>query len=291
MYSSTLTLPFSASSTPASARPRPSTSASAAAGDAEVVDLGALVAVGELDRALAGLDVLDRGAGGDRDVLLLEGALDDPGHVLVLGGEDLVEHLDQQHLGAEAPVGGGDLAAGGAGADDGDLLRLLGQRPGAPGVDDAAAELDPGDRQRRRAGGEHDRARLVDLVADLDVALGVERALALDQRDLVLVPEHLDAAGERLRDGGAALAQRLPVDRDVLGDDAELGAVAGLVVDLGRAQHRLGRDAGVVEAAPARLVALDDRGLLAELGGADRGHVAARAPADHDHIVRISHEA
>ena len=38
----------------------------AAAGDAEVVDLGRLVAVGELDRALAGLDVLDRGAGGDR---------------------------------------------------------------------------------------------------------------------------------------------------------------------------------------------------------------------------------
>ena len=110
------------------------------------------------------------------DPLFLEDPLDDPGHVLVLGGEDLVEHLDQQHLGAEADVGGGDLRAGGAGADDGDLLRLLGQRPGAPGVEHAVAELDPGDRQRDRAGGEHDLPGLVDLVADLDVAVGVERA-------------------------------------------------------------------------------------------------------------------
>ncbi len=152
----------------------------ATAGDAEVVDLGRVVAVGELDRVAARLDVLDRGAGGDRDVLLLEGPLDDPRHVLVLGGEDLVEHLDQQHLGAEAAVGGGDLAARGAGADDGDLLRLLGQRPGAPGVEHAVAELDPGDRQRDRAGGEHHGARLVDVVADRDVALGGERAVALD---------------------------------------------------------------------------------------------------------------
>jgi hypothetical protein len=150
------------------------------------------------------------------DVLLFESPLDDPRHVLVLGRKDLVEHLDQQHLGAEAPVGGGDLAARGAGADHGDLLRLLGQRPGAPGVEDAAAELDPGDRQGDRAGGEHHRSRLVDLPADLDVGLGGERPLALDRRHLVLVPEHLHAVRQRFGDGGAALAQRVPVDRGVL---------------------------------------------------------------------------
>jgi hypothetical protein len=57
--------------------------------------------------------------------------------------------------------------------------------------------------------------------------------------------------------------QRLPVETDVVADDAEVLAAAGLVVDLGRAQDRLRRDAGVVEAAPARFVALDDGGLLA----------------------------
>ena len=210
-------------------------------------------------------------------------------HVLVLGGEDLVEHLDQQHLGAEAAVGGGDLAARGAGADHGDLLRQLRQRPGAPGVEDAAAELDPGDRQRDRAGGEDHRARLIDRVADPDVALGGQRALALDHRHLVFVPEHLDSARERFRDGGAALAERVPVDRGALHGHPELGAVAGLVVDLRRAQDRLRRDAGVVEAAPAGLVALDHGGLPAQLRGADRGDVAARAPADDDHVERISH--
>ena len=54
-------------------------------------------------------------------------------------------------------------------------------------------------------------------------------------------------------------------------------------------QHRLRRDAGVVEAASAGLVHLDDRGLLAELGGADGGVVAARTAADDDHVEGISH--
>ena len=71
----------------------------------------------------------------------------------------------------------------------------------------------------------------------------------------------------------------------------QLGAVARLVVELGGVEDGLGRDAGVVEAAPARLVALDHRGLLAELGGADRGDVAARATADDDHVERIRHDA
>src|SRR3954454_10580001 len=49
--------------------------------------------------------------------------------------------------GAATDVGGGDATAQGADAVEAVPLRLLGQRPGAPGVDDAAAELDPGDRQ------------------------------------------------------------------------------------------------------------------------------------------------
>ena len=254
-----------------------------------MVDLGRLAAVGELDRALARLDVLDGGPGRDRDALFLEDPFDDFRHVLVLGRKDLVEHLDQQHLGPEAPVGGGDLRARGAGADDRDLLRLLGERPGSPGVDDAVAELGAGDRQRHRAGREDHRARLVDVVADLDVGVRVERALALDQRHLVLVPEHLHAVGERLGDRGAALLERIPVDRDVLDRDPELGPVADLVVELGGAQHGLGRNAGVVEAAAAGLVALDDGRLLAQLRGADRRDVAAGPTADHDHVVGIRH--
>ena len=259
------------------------------AGDAEVVHLGLPIAVLHLDRALAGLDALHLGAGRDRDVLLLESALDHPRDVLVLGGEDLVQHLDQDHLGAEASIGGGDLGAGGARPDHCDPLRLLGERPGAPGVDHALAEFDARDRHRHRACGEHHRARFIGLVADLDVAVGCQRALALDHLDLVLVPEHLHPARQRFRDLGASSAERLPIEAGALYLDAELGAMERMLVELRGVEHGLRWDAGVVEAASAGLVLLDHGGPLAELGGADRGDIAAGATSDHDHVVGIGH--
>src|SRR5262249_44246732 len=76
-------------------------------------------------------------------------------------------------------------------------------------------------------------------------------------------------------------------------DDPELlGAVEGLE-HLGRAQQRLGRDAAPVEADPAEVLALDARGLEAELSAADRRDIAARARPDHDDIIdgSISHGA
>jgi hypothetical protein len=67
--------------------------------------------------------------------------------------------------------------------------------------------------------------------------------------------------------------------------DAELSGVLDLGEDVGGAQDRLGRDAGVVEAPPAELVLLDDGGLHVELSGADGGHVAAGSGADDDAVV------
>src|SRR6266542_3634038 len=74
----------------------------AAGRDAEVVEILLLAAVGDLHRVLAGLDVLERCAGDDLDVLLSKLALDHLGDLGVLRGHDLVEHLDQHHLGPEA---------------------------------------------------------------------------------------------------------------------------------------------------------------------------------------------
>ena len=287
--SSILSLPSSSVSTPAPERFSGSVSGRAAAGDHEVVRLALVLAVGELDRLRGLLDVLDRRAGRDRDALLLEGSLDDAGAVLVLEGEDLAEHLDQGHLGAVAHVGRGDLGARGAGADDRELLRLRRQRPCAPGVDDPLGELDSRDRHRDGAGREHDVLGLVRLTADGDVPIVGQRALALDLRDLVLVPEHLHAARKRLRDARAALAERLPVDRRLRDLHAQVRRVLRVVEDLGRVEHRLRRDAGVVEAAPARLVLLDDGRLQAELGGADRRDVPAGTTADHDYVEGFGH--
>ena len=264
---------------------------SAPAGDRQVVGLALGVADLELHR-LARVDhVGDRGAREDVDPLALEGPLDHAGHVLVLERQDLGQHLDQRHLGPVADVGGGDLRARCPGADDRQALRQGGQRPGPPGVDDPLGELDPGDRQLDRAGREDHRLGLVGVGADGDVAGVGQRALAVDPGDLVLVPEHLDPVREPGRDLGPALGQRLPVDRGLRDLHPELGAVQRVVVDLGRVEHRLRGDAGVVEAAPARLVLLDDRRLQAQLGGPDRRHVAAGTAADHDHVVGISHGA
>ena len=59
------------------------------------------------------------------------------------------------------------------------------------------------------------------------------------------------------------------------------------MVDLRAAQQRLGRDAAPVEADAAELVALDDRGLHAELRRADRRDIAARPAAEHDQVEGI----
>ena len=67
--------------------------------------------------------------------------------------------------------------------------------------------------------------------------------------------------------------------------DAEVVGLVDLGEHVGDAQDGLGGDAGVVEAAAADDVALDDGGLHAELGGADGGHVAARSRADDDAVV------
>ena len=55
-------------------------------------------------------------------------------------------------------------------------------------------------------------------------------------------------------------------------------------------EQRLGRNAAPDQAGAAeRLLLLDDGDLLAELRGADRGNIAARAGANHDDIVGIWH--
>ncbi len=154
------------------------------------------------------------------------------------------------------------------------LFGSSGKRPGAPGVEDPSAELDAGDRQGDGAGREDHVLGLVDVVADLDVAVGGDRALAGDLVDLVVLEEPGDAAGQGLADLLAAFVDLRPVDRHVLGDDAELGPVLRLLVDLGGAQQRLGRDAGVVQAAATGLVLFDHRGLQPQLSRADGGVVA-----------------
>ncbi len=109
--------------------------------------------------------------------------------------------------------------------------------------------------------------------------------MTLDVVDLVLLEQAGHAAGERLDDLVAALEDLAEVDR-ALGDrDAEVLRLVDLVQHVGHAQHGLGGDAGVVEAAPADHVLLDHGGAHPQLGGADGGDVAAGTGADDDAVV------
>ena len=132
----------------------------AAGGDHEVVDLRALLAVGERHAAARSACTSPIGAAGvDVDALALEAALDQARDVRVLGRQHAVERLEQDHLAAEPREARGDLGARGARADHRQARGQLLQRPRLLGADHAPAELDAGDRPRDRARSRGSRCR------------------------------------------------------------------------------------------------------------------------------------
>ena len=122
-----------------------------------------------------------------------------------------------------------------------------------------------------------------------DLARRVDRRLAPDHRDLVLLHEEADAVIEALRHPARAFHHGGRIVGDLLGGQAVVLGVLHVMVDLGRAQQRLGRNASPVQANAAEPRALDDRGLEAELRCADRGDVAAGAGADDDDVEGFGH--
>ncbi len=187
-------------------------------GDHEVVDLGGLArAVGEAHARLAGLHVLDRGPGEDLDALALEAALHQARDVGVLGGEHAVEHLEQQHLAAQAREAGGDLRAGGPRSHDG---QARGQLAGAPTParcrararraprrgSSARPSRSRGSRSAAWSSSPPTRTPTAGALPPSPLERRRERGLAGDHLDPVLLEEPADAAGERPDD---LLAPRL----------------------------------------------------------------------------------
>ncbi len=85
-------------------------------------------------------------------------------------------------------------------------------------------------------------------------------------------------------------AQLVDVDRRLAEGDAPLAGVPRLVDDLGDVQQRLRRDAAAVEAdAAGILLFVDERDLHAEVGGVERGRVAAGARAEHSQLDGLRH--
>jgi hypothetical protein len=136
-------------------------------------------------------------------------------------------------------------------------------------------------------GGDDDLLGLDDFFADLDLPATVvpcadEGAVAVEQRDLVLLEQALDAAGELGDDGVLARDHRRHVDLRRADRDALCGeAVAGFLEQVRGMQQRLGRNAADVQAgaAEARLalgigigIRFAAGDLETELRGADGGN-------------------
>jgi hypothetical protein len=101
-----------------------------------------------------------------------------------------------------------------------------------------------------------------------------------------------DAVRQLLRNSARAGDEFFRVVGDVLRRQAELIEMVQQVMDFRRAQQGFGRDAAPVQADAAELVALDERGLHAELRRPDRRDITARPAADHHQVEsRLRHSS
>ena len=149
----------------------------------------------------------------------------------------------------------------------------------------------PGSARRARAGGddavvEADARRRRPRPRREDVGRGERAACRARPRPCAAWPGPSRPAGELADDrrpsSRAARRGRSSARRSEMPCAADSSASADHAGDV---QQRLGRDAADVEADAAEpLVALDEHGLEPEVGGAERGRVAAGPGAEHDHV-------
>ena len=247
---------------------------------------------GEFDAFVGGLGFFDFCAGEEADALFGEGFFQGDGDVGVLDREDVGEHLDHGDFRAEGVEEVGELDADGAGADDDDFLRLLGQDHGLLAADDAfAVEGEAGHFARDNAGGDENfrrgvRGLFAVGIGHFDDAGFRDGGGAAEVVDFVLLEEHLDAAGEFVDDAAAAADDFGPIEGKFVEGHAEVTGVLGHeLVKFGVAEERFGRDAAPVEAGAAGAFHFDAGHLFSELGGADCADISGGSAADHDEIV------
>jgi hypothetical protein len=202
----------------------------------------------------------------------------------------LVQDLDDRHLGAQIAIEARELDPDRARSDHQDRARHgVGRQGLLVGPDAVAIGLDPRQAAGASAGREHHVPRLqlrdlLPVLLDPHASASCEAAAAVEDRHLVLAEQVPHALRQAVGHTARARHDLPEVERHVRHAEAELVGVLQQLMDLGGAEQRLGRDAAPVEADPAQMLALDDRGRETELARADRGDVAAGPGADQDDI-------
>src|SRR4029077_13119418 len=125
----------------------------------------------------------------------------------------------------------------------------------------------------------------VDGVAHLDLSRRDQPPIAVDHLHLAAGQRALQALPEPVDDLVLVAVHPRHVHAVERGQDAERGAVRGVVRYFRAMQQCLGRETATVQAGAADFVLLDQRDPLAEFRGAQRAGVAAAAPAEDDKVV------
>jgi hypothetical protein len=209
--------------------------------------------------------------------------------VVVLHRDQLREHLDDRHIGAEAAEDRRELATDDPATEHDEPARNPGLRQ-QPRRVHAARRVEAGDRRRE---GERPRrddrgAELHVLPAlDLDRVRVLEAACALDPLDPVRLEQRGDAACHLIDDAGLPLVRRAEVEVRLADLNAELGeGLLGLLDRERGLNPRLGRDATDPQARAAELgLLLDANRLRAELRGADRSGISPRAASEDGDVT------
>ena len=224
------------------------------------------------------------------------------GHLVVDAGRDAVEELDHRHVRAEPAPHRTELEADDAGADHDQMLGHLGELQRAGRRHDlllvdrhtgqAASLPSP-----RRSGCSWSAS--VSLTAPSSPSTDTAPALSMRPvpwnevilflRNRKATPLVVASTTSPLRFMSWAKSSLGGAEHDAVRGEI----VAGFLEQVRGLQQRLGRDAADIEAGAAEGRALLDHGHLhAELGGADRRHIAARSGADHDEIEGfVCHDA
>ena len=233
---------------------------------------------------------IEAGARDDLDAPLGECPL----HLLrdlgVLERHDRRQVLQDGHLGTQVAVVGRELHAHRAAADDrdgrGHIIRLedvvAGHDPDAVGHEPGQA-LDPrAGGQDRVLAGEHALAGRLVVGIDGRDADGASRPPASRcpgcSRPCSCAPGSADPCGAAPPPGRrrSAMATGSPCASDTI--EPVLVRLADLVQQVGRLEHRLGRDAATMEARAADLVLVDERDPQAQLARHGRRRSSRRCP-------------
>ena len=241
-----------------------------------------------LDALRRPLDFRHPGAGERLDSLPGERPLQLAAYLLVLGGEQMGQHLHNGDLSVVGAVEVGELNAGGSPAHDDNGRRDFRQLKGLPAGDyDVAVDLKAGHGARPCAGGDYDvLCRERSAVAVHGNGVGVLKAgVTVHQVYPVLSEKGLDARREASDHRPAPSDGRAEVVAEVVVGYAEVRGALEQGQHLGVAEEGLAGYAAPVEAHAAHLVRLHDGRLQAKLARPDCGHVAARPRADNHNVI------